>query len=283
MRRALALLAAASAAAMLLPSSSGAVTVGAPLNLPANVAEGCQGFVIFGTPPSCTVFGLDSRGAWSSQTPRGSWTITTARVRTGLSVGPMAFTVVRSLRSQAGSPASGAICCSVPAESPVFVPAPNTVNEIPVSLPVTNTVEDIEGEPVEVVDYLGVSMLDLSSSLPLHRATSAADPAVSAGLSYFIPAMRRGQQALQAGGATELVPLVNGDYQPAPARGPACCAPSRRSRDAPGRAPPAPRSGTAGAAAGARARRGAGATGRACWPRRGAGSSRQAGPTSPSS
>jgi len=242
-RRLAALLAVASSTAIFLPPAAGAVTVGAPLNLPANVAEGCQGFVIFGTPPSCTVFGLDSRGAWSSQTPRGSWTITTARVRTGPSVGPMAFTVVRSLRSQAGSPPSGAICCSVPAESPVFVPAPNTVNEIPVSLPVTNTVEDIEGEPVEVVDYLGVSMLDLSSSLPLHRATSAADPAVSAGLSYFIPAMRRGQQALQAGGATELVPLVNGDYQPAPAAPPVTpppAAPATAVPTAPAATAPAP-------------------------------------------
>jgi hypothetical protein len=220
-RRIASLLVAAAVAAMLLPPSSGAVTVGAPLSLPANVGEGCQGLVIFGTPPSCTVFGVDGGGAWTSQTPRGSWTITTARVRTGPGVGPMVFSVVRSLRSQAGSPPAGAICCTVPFESAVFVPAPNRVNEIPVNLPAVNTVEDIEGEPVEVVDYLGVSMLDSSSSLPLHRATSAGDPAASAGLSYFIPAMRQGQQALQAGGLSEFVPLVNADYQAAPSTAPA--------------------------------------------------------------
>ena len=217
MRRALSLLAAASAAAMLLPSAAGAVTVGAPLGLAANVGESCQGLVIFGTPPGCTLFGVDSGGAWTSQTPPGNWTITTARVRTGPAVGPMVFSVIRVLRSQAGSPPSGAICCTAPVESQVFTPAPNTVNEVPVNLPVTNTVEDIEGEPVEVIDYLGISMLDLSSSLPLHRATSAGDPAVSVGLSYFIPAMRAGQQELQAGGLTEFVPLINGEYQPAPA------------------------------------------------------------------
>ncbi|HKI66348.1 MAG TPA: hypothetical protein VJ989_03680, partial [Solirubrobacterales bacterium] len=221
------LLAAASAAAMLLPSAAGAVTVGAPLGLGANVGESCQGLVIFGTPPGCTIFGVDSGGAWTSQTPPGNWTITTARVRTGPAVGPMVFTVLRVLRSQAGSPPSGAICCTAPVESQVFTPAPNTVNEVPVNLPVTNTVEDIEGEPVEVIDYLGISMLDLSSSLPLHRATSSGDPAVSSGLSYFIPQIRGGQQALQAGGLTELVPLVNGEYQPAPA-----------TPTAPGAAPP---------------------------------------------
>ena len=228
MRRAVSLLAAALAAAMLLPSAAGAVTVGAPLGLPVNVGESCQGLVFFGTPPGCTIFGVDSGGAWTSQTPPGNWTITTARVRTGPAVGPMVFTVLRVLRSQAGSPPSGAICCTAPVESQVFTPAPNTVNEVPVNLPVANIVENIEGEPVEVVDYLGISMLDLSSSLPLHRATSAGDPAVSAGLSYFIPPIRAGQQGLQAGGLTELVPLVNGEYQPAPATttAPAAAAPT---------------------------------------------------------
>ena len=58
---------------------------------------------------------------------------------------------------------------------------------MPVNLPVANMVENIDGEPVEVVDYLGITLLDLSSSLPLHQATSAADPGVGATLSYFIP------------------------------------------------------------------------------------------------
>jgi hypothetical protein len=220
MRRAVSLLAAASAAAMLLPSAAGAVTVGAPLNLTANAGVNCQTFVIFGVAPGCTLFGSEAGGAWTSQTPPGSWTITRARVRTGLNVGPMVFTVMRAFRSQAGSPPAGIICCTAPSESPVFTPAPNTVNELAVNLPAVNTVENIDGEPVEVVDYLGVSMLDLNSSLPVHVATSAADPAVNASFSYFIPPVRVGQQAIQAGGRFESAVLVNGEYQPAPATTP---------------------------------------------------------------
>jgi hypothetical protein len=213
MRRGISLVAVLLLAVFWSPASSGAVTLGAPLGLSANVAGSCQEFVLYGVPPSCTMFGFDGNGAWTSQTPRGRWTITRARVRTGPSVGPMVFTVLRVLRSQAGSPASGAICCTVPVESQVFTPAPNAVNEVPVNLPVVNTVENIDGEPVEVVDYLGISLLDLSSSLPLHAATSSADPGASATLSYFIPALRRGGQGLQAGARTGLTPLIAADYQ----------------------------------------------------------------------
>ena len=220
MRRAVSLLAAASAAAMLLPSAAGAVTVGAPLSLPANVGVSCQGLVMFGMPPGCTLFGGDSRGGLDLADAAWQLDDHPARVRTGPNVGPMVFTVMRALRSQAGSPPAGIICCTAPVESQVFTPAPNTVNEVPVNLPVVNTVENIEGEPVEVVDYLGISMLDLNSSLPLHVATSAADPAVNASFSYFIPPIRVGQQAMQAGGRFESAVLVNGEYQPAPATTP---------------------------------------------------------------
>lgn len=215
MRRTAPLLGVLLAVGLLFPAAGSAVTVGAPLGLSANVNDSCQGLVIVGVAPSCTMFGSDAGGAWTSQTPRGSWRITRARVRTGPSVGPMAFTVVRALRSQAGSPPAGVICCTVPAESQVFTPAPNTVNELTVNLPAVNTVEDIDGEPVEVVDYLGISMLDLSSSLPVHRATSAADPAAGASFTAFIPAIRAGQQALQFGGFFESAVLVNGEFEPA--------------------------------------------------------------------
>ncbi len=202
--------------ALLLPPAAGAVTVGAPLNLTANAGVNCQTFVGFGVAPGCTLFGSEAGGAWTSQTPPGSWTITRARVRTGPNVGPMVFTVMRAFRSQAGSPPAGIICCTAPSESPVFTPTPNTVNELPVNLSAVNTVENIDGEPVEVVDYLGVTMLDLNSSLPVHVAGSSADPAVNASFSYFIPPVRAGQQAIQAGGRFESAVLVNGDYQPAP-------------------------------------------------------------------
>ena len=217
MRRAVSLLAAASAAAMLLPSAAGAVTVGAPLGAPANQIEGCEYVVLpslrsFGVPASCTFLGADSAGAWTTQTPPGNWTITTARVRTGPRVGPMVFTVLRALRSQAGSPPAGIICCTTPVESQAFTPAPNTVNEVPVNLPVVNTVEDIEGEPVEVVDYLGISLLDLNSSVPFSVASGS-----TANASFIAPAIRTGQQRLVDGTLSAATVLVNADYQPAPA------------------------------------------------------------------
>jgi len=203
------------AAALLLPAGAGAVTVGAPLGLSANAGNNCQFFIIFGSAPSCTIFGNDLAGAWTSQTPRGSWRITRARVRTGPNVGPMVFSVVRALRSQAGSPPAGAICCTVSSESAVFTPAPNTINEIAVNLPAVNTVEDIDGEPVEIVDYLGISVLSPASTLPMHVAESSSDPGANASLSYFIPATRAGQQALP-GGSSGLTPLINGEFEPAP-------------------------------------------------------------------
>ena len=203
------------------PAASGAVTVGAPLNLAPNVPgdEGCEAVVevpirpIVGIPPSCTFFGLDISGAWTSQTPSGSWVIKKARVRTGPRVGPMAFTVIRALRSQAGSPPAGIICCTIPAESQVFTPAPNSVNEIGVNIPVVNTVENIDGEPVEVVDYLGISVLSLGSSLPVHVA-GGAEPGASATTSFFAPAARAGQERLSDGSFSGVTPLINADYEP---------------------------------------------------------------------
>jgi hypothetical protein len=205
---------AACLAALLVPAaSSQAVTVGAPLDQPVNLNVNCQVFSEFFAIPSCTLWGNDSAGAWTSQTPKGNWTIVRARVRTGPSTGPMVFTVIRALRSQAG--AGPLICCSSPVESPVFTPPPNSIVTVPVDLPVVNTVQVVDGESIEVVDYLGISMLDLNSSLPVHQATSEADPAASAGLTYFIPAMRAGQETFEPGSVFGYMPLVNADYDPA--------------------------------------------------------------------
>jgi hypothetical protein len=197
-------------------STAGAQTIGAPLNLPANTTEGCEHIVfpqlrpVVGVPPSCTFFGVDGAGQWTSQAPRGRWRIVQARVRTGPRVGPMVFTIVQAMRSQAqtGSGASGAICCTARAESQVFVPQPNSINTIPVNLPMQNTVENIDGEPVEVVDYLGISLLDLNSSVPLHGANNS-----SASTSYFAPAMRAGQQSLP-GAFPGRTPLISADLAP---------------------------------------------------------------------
>src|SRR5690606_1064833 len=112
---------------------------------------------VVGVPPSCTLFGTDASGAWQSQVPKGRWVVTSAQVRTGPRVGPMVFTAVESMRSQAGGgfvPPAGAICCRSSVESQVFTPPPNSVFTLPVRMPVKNTVELIDNEPVEVVDYI---------------------------------------------------------------------------------------------------------------------------------
>jgi hypothetical protein len=46
-------------------------------------------------------------------------------------------------------------------------------------------------------------------------AESSADPGATASLSYFIPVMRVGRQALPGGGGG-LTPLINGEFEPAP-------------------------------------------------------------------
>jgi hypothetical protein len=140
--------------------------VGAPLTQPPNATGGCELAVIhpqFAT-PSCTFM------AASHQVPRGEWTLTQASVRTGPRTGPMQFVVLRAMRSQAqppGQPPAGVICCQAPFVSQVFTPPPNQTTTIAVSLPMTNGVIDMSGEPVEIVDYLGLTVLTPASSLPL--------------------------------------------------------------------------------------------------------------------
>ncbi len=87
------------------PATAGAVTVGAPLNVPANASGvGCEALVYDRLPRhrAAPSWATTSRARGPSQTPRGNWAITTARVRTGPRVGPMVFTVIRATRSQAG-------------------------------------------------------------------------------------------------------------------------------------------------------------------------------------
>lgn len=203
--------------------SAGAVTVGAPLNLPANTVEGCEKIVLpplrplYASqgllPTNCTFFALDSAGAWTSQTPPGRWVINQARVRTGPRVGPMVFTVLRALRSKAGT--QGVACCTAVAESQVFTPQANTVNTVPVSMPAVNTVELIDNEQIEVVDYLGITLLTPDSSVPVHIATGPGDPAASAMGTYYAPRVGNGQTRADGGTFASKILLVNAEYQPA--------------------------------------------------------------------
>lgn len=125
----------------------------------------------------------------------------------------MVFTVIRATRSQAG--AAGLICCRVPVESQVFTPAPNAINTVPVNLPVKNTVDVIAGEPIETVDYLGISLLTLGSSAPAHIPAGG----TSANTSYIAPAVRAGQERIADGTLPGNILLVNGEADPATAGG----------------------------------------------------------------
>ncbi len=190
------------------PAASEAVTVGAPLDVAANTNQGCEGFLLIPAQvPNCTFFGFDAAGAFTSQTPPGRWIVNEARVRTGPRVGPMAFVALRALRSKAGT--QGIACCTTVAESQPFVPQPNTVNTVAVSMPMVNTVELIDNEQIEVVDYLGITLLSPASSAPLLLA-----PGSTAIGSYFIPALRNGQTGAGPGTFTARV-LVNAEFQPA--------------------------------------------------------------------
>ncbi len=190
------------------PAASQAVTVGAPLDVPANTNQGCEGFLLIPAQvPNCTFFGFDGAGAFTSQTPPGRWIVNQARVRTGPRVGPMAFVALRALRSKAGT--QGIACCTTVAESQAFVPQPNTVNTVAVNMPMVNTVELIDNEQIEVVDYLGITLLSPASSLPLNFAQGS-----TAIGSQFIPALRNGQTGAGPGTFNARV-LVNAEFQPA--------------------------------------------------------------------
>ena len=127
----------------------------------------CTALLLFQVPQppqTCTLFSV------VHQAPPGVSTLTEATIRTGPTTGPMRFVVLRALRSQAtdpqGNPAPAA-CCSQPAQSEVFTPPPNSTFTVPLNLPMVNRVVDVQGEPVEEVDYLGIKLGSLDSSLPL--------------------------------------------------------------------------------------------------------------------
>lgn len=167
MRKLITAIAVAAVALGAMASGAGAqVQVGSLPAGPPNATGGCELAVINPAfaQPSCTLL------AASHQVPRGNWTLTRATVRTGPRTGPMRFVVLRAMRSQAqppGQPPAGVICCQSLIQSQVFTPPPNQLTTVTVNLPMANGVINMGGEPVEIVDYLGMSILDLNSSLPL--------------------------------------------------------------------------------------------------------------------
>lgn len=215
------------AAALLAGSSpaSAAVTIGAPLDLPANVTAGCEispsalGFIVppavFQGSTTCTWLGADriASPTWTSQTPRGQWVIVRVRVRAGNRVGPMAATVLGNLRSQVGA-AGGTICCRAMAESAAFIPARNQVTEVATRLPVGNTVSTVTGEPVETVDYLAITVLSSASSLPVHDTGGGYLDSFSVRSSAWWPGIRLNQEQPLNSGYGGMFPLIQADLEP---------------------------------------------------------------------
>ncbi len=196
---------------LVVSQAAGQVAIGPPLGAAPITTESCEAGVLpqlrgtIPVPSTCTLIGTSTTGAWTTQVPRGSWRVTSVNVRTGARTGPMRVQVIRNMRSQAtgvGGGPGGAICCTSPAQSQVFTLPPNAVGTVPVDIPVTNTVELVDREPVEVVDYLGLTILDRGSSLPV-----AADP--GAMLTMFLPALDRGGQDLMGPSFQGMFPLLS--------------------------------------------------------------------------
>ncbi|MEQ8833390.1 MAG: hypothetical protein RIB67_02955, partial [Miltoncostaeaceae bacterium] len=211
MRRLMILVVGALCAAAAAAGTAGAqVAIGPPLNVAPTTAEGCE----FGilpplrspqtVPPNCTLFPAET------QVPRGNWRLTAVNIRTGPRTGPMRVQIIQALRSQAQAPgtpnASGAICCTSPAQSQVFTLPPNTISTVPVNLPVVNTVQLVDGEPIEVVDYIGLTLLDLNSSLPIAQGQGVF-------ASLFFPALQQGGQLL-LGPSFQARPLISATVCP---------------------------------------------------------------------
>ena len=184
------------AAALLVAAApAGAVTVGTNLNQTPAGGAGCE--VALLPPPSCSIFdGL------TSQTPPGQWRVTSARVRTGSRSGPMRFTMIQALRSKSG--AAGIICCTASSQGPVFTPPANSNTRVNLNLPAVNTTEVIDREQIEVIDYLGISLLNQTASIAFAPAQF--------GSSFFAPAFATG--ATQLGGALpSLTPMINAQFE----------------------------------------------------------------------
>lgn len=201
-------------AALAAPAGSeGAVTLGAPLDLPANTGP-CQQFSIVTPVSSCMFFGFPPGGqaaSWTPQTPRGQWVVVRVRVVGGTPSGPMVAAAFRALRSQAQNPGPApAACCTINAQSQVFTPAPGQASQVATRIPVVNTVELVDREPVEVVDYLGLKVLDPGTQVPMHQSAGTAGAIGS----FFPQAVQLGQTIAMSGGYSNKVPLIQADYEP---------------------------------------------------------------------
>ncbi len=164
-------------------------------NVPANCATA---YAPFSAPQSCTLFS----GLFSG--PPGDFVLREASVRTGATTGPMQFVIIRAFRSRAngGGPI---VCCFAQDVSQIFTPAPNQTTTIPVSLPIANRIDVIDGEQIEVVDRLAISVLSGQSVLPLVAAPSPNTTSI------FAPHFQAGGERLLSGTPQgQAIPTISG-------------------------------------------------------------------------
>lgn len=196
------------AAPLVFASPAAAVTVGPSLNQTPAFGAGCEVVLISNllpAPPSCSMF-----DPVTAQTPRGRWRVTSAQVRTGPRTGPMRFTMIQALRSKSG--AGGVICCTASSMGPAFTPPANSTTRVPLNLSAVNTTQVIDREQIEVVDYLGITLLSQAGSIAF--ATSAVP-----GTTFFAPAFTPGAQRLGGAIPYPVIPMIRGEFRPCGALG----------------------------------------------------------------
>lgn len=196
-------------------SSLYAVPIGSNLNRTPNVNYGCgifPGVGAFGerlyfptSQSTCTYLSIVASQNESPQGLSPGGILTSVRVRVGSVTGPMRATILRATRSFLGFQ-----CCYHAAESPVFVPAPNSITEIPVRLPMRN---DFDINFGETVDYLGLSVLAPGVPIPMQELGNPGDFPLQGAYAFF-PFVSLGQERADGSGIGGVVPLIAGEFSP---------------------------------------------------------------------
>lgn len=212
---------AAGAVALLfaLPSTAGALTVGADLNRPANATYGCElkpGVTALGGrqflpsgQTSCTYMPTGSLGNFSEGTaaPSGFSVATRVRVKVGNVTGPMRITVSRQL----GSTSVGLTCCHFAGQSQVFTPRRNGITTVNVRLPLRSEVDGVNGQVIQ--DYLAISVLAPGVPIPAHEIGNPGN-INNPGAGGFFPHIGPGQSRVDFNGLGGLQPLIRAEVIP---------------------------------------------------------------------
>ncbi len=165
---------AVTAAVLALPANAQVTTFGADLSQPDNVTFDCSVWPVPGV-------GLVPTGAqsctWSSDVipqnlsqslivPAGNGTVTQARVKVGVTTGPMQVVVLQALREPGAAPGTNTVgCCQQVSQGDVFTPPANAITTVPLQLPVRNDVTP-DANGIYAFDILGLSILAAGVPIP---------------------------------------------------------------------------------------------------------------------